>query len=66
MNKVDLLCDSINASRGLKSGEIGSLERHTDSSFNAVVEIGNNFGGYCVLATGDDKTLINFLLNLIK
>ena len=61
MDKVQLLCDAINEKRGKQLNDIGSLFHLKDMATNAVAQVGNKDGGYYIIATGEDKGLINYL-----
>lgn len=61
MDKVQSACDAINEKRGKLLNDIGSLFHLKDMATNAVAQVGNKDGGYYILATGDDKSLVNYL-----
>lgn len=61
MNEVDKLCKRVNDKFGLRSRQIGSVERYTDMTTNSIVQIGNEYGGHIVLITGTDKQLVSYL-----
>lgn len=65
-NNVDKLCDAVNEKFNLKPRQIGSVERVSDMCTNSIVQIGNNYGGFIVLASGDDKTLCNYLKGILS
>lgn len=61
MDKVQSACDAINEKRGLETYQVGSLMHLSDMATNAVIQFANKSGGYYTLATGDDKSLVNYL-----
>jgi hypothetical protein len=61
INDIDLLCDLVNEKYNLKSREIGSIERYKDMYVLKIVQIGNNYGGFIDLKSGNEKELKEFL-----
>ena len=62
---VDKLCCLVNEKYNLKPNSIGSIEYHSDSTENSVVQICNQYRGIRQLICGDDKTLKKYLQNIL-
>lgn len=65
-NNVDKLCDMVNEKYNLIPNSIGSIEHHSDMTENSIVQICNKSRGVRQLICGDDKTLINYLHNILE
>ena len=66
MNKIDILCDRVNEKYNLRRHQVGSVERYQDMYETSVVQISNNFGGVRTLLSGDEKTLTEYLQNILE
>ena len=64
-NNVDKLCMLVNEKYNLKQNSIGSIEYHSDSTENSIVQICNQYRGTRQLICGDDKTLKKYLQNIL-
>lgn len=64
-NNVDKLCMLVNEKYNLKQNGIGSIEHHSDSTENSIVQICNQYRGTRQLICGDDKTLKKYLQNIL-
>lgn len=65
-NNVDKLCDMVNEKYNLIPNSIGSIEHYSDMTENSIVQICNKSRGVRQLICGDDKTLINYLHNILE
>ena len=65
-NNVDKLCDMVNEKYNLLANSVGSIEYHHDASENSIVQICNKYRGIRQLISGDDKTLIKYLRNILE
>ena len=66
MNGIDILCDRVNEKYNLRRHQVGSVERYQDMYETSVVQICNNFGGVRTLLSGDEKTLTEYLQNILE
>lgn len=66
LNNIDCLCDRINQSRGLSNRTIGSIEHYSSMTENLIVQVANDVGGFIPLASGTDKDLVTYLMNILK
>lgn len=66
MNKIDILCDRVNEKYNLRRHQVGSVERYQDMGETSVVQVSNNFGGVRTLLSGDEKTLTEYLQNILE
>ena len=66
MNGIDILCDRVNEKYNLRRHQVGSVERYQDMCETSVVQICNNFGGVRTLLSGDEKTLTEYLQNILE
>ena len=66
MNGIDILCDRVNEKYNLRRHQVGSMERYQDMYETSVVQICNNFGGVRTLLSGDEKTLTEYLQNILE
>ena len=62
---VDKLCEMVNEKYNLKQNSIGSIEYHSDSTENSVVQIVNKSRGVRQLIYGEDKVLIKYLQSIL-
>lgn len=62
---VDKLCEMVNEKYNLKPNSIGSIEYHSDSTENSVVQIVNKSRGVRQLIYGEDKVLIKYLQSIL-
>ena len=65
MNKIDILCDRVNEKYNLRRHQVGSVERYQDMCETSVIQVCNNFGGVRTLLSGDEKTLVEYLQNIL-
>ena len=65
MSKIDILCDRVNEKYNLRRHQVGSVERYQDMCEISVVQVCNQFGGVRTLMSGDEKTLIEYLQNIL-
>lgn len=63
---INELCKMINEKYGLKSGDIGSIEHYQDMCENSIVQIMNEHRGTRQLMYGTDKSLNQYLRNLLS
>lgn len=64
-NKVDKMCEIVNAKYGLLQNQRGSIEYHHDATENSIVQICNQYRGTRQLITGEDKVLLQYLQNIL-
>ena len=65
-NNIDKLCNMVNEKYNLLANSVGSIEYHHDASENSIVQICNKYRGIRQLISGDDKTLIKYLRNILE
>ena len=65
MNKIDILCNRVNEKYNLGRRQVGSVERYQDMCETSVVQVCNQFGGVRTLMSGDEKTLVEYLQNIL-
>ena len=65
MSKIDILCNRVNEKYNLRRHQVGSVERYQDMCETSVVQICNQFGGVRTLMSGDEKTLTEYLQNIL-
>ena len=63
---VDTLCDLVNSKYNLKPNQIGSIEWHSDTCENAIVQIMNQYRGIRQLITGPEPVLRQYLQNILE
>lgn len=64
-NNIDMMCEIVNEKYGLLPNQRGSIEYHHDASENSIVQIVNKSRGVRHLIHGDDKTLLQYLQNIL-
>ena len=65
-NNIDKLCNMVNEKYNLLANSVGSIEYHHDASENSIAQICNKNRGIRQLISGDDKTLIKYLRNILE
>ena len=63
---VDTLCDLVNSKYNLRPNQIGSIEWHSDTCENAIVQIMNQYRGVRQLITGPEPVLRQYLQNILE
>ena len=63
---VDTLCDLVNSKYNLKPNQIGSIEWHSDTCENSIVQIMNQYRGIRQLITGPEPVLRQYLQNILE
>ena len=63
---VDTLCDLVNSKYNLRPNQIGSIEWHSDTCENAIVQIMNQYRGVRQLITGSEPVLRQYLQNILE
>lgn len=63
---VDTLCDLVNSKYNLRPNQIGSIEWHSDTCENAIVQIMNQYRGIRQLITGPEPVLRQYLQNILE
>ena len=63
---VDTLCDLVNSKYNLRPNQIGSIEWHSDTCENAIVQIMNQYRGIRQLITGPEPVLRRYLQNILE
>ena len=63
---LDDLCDLVNEKYNLRPNEIGSIEWHSDTCENAIVQIMNQYRGIRQLITGPELVLRQYIQNILE
>ena len=65
MSKIDSLCDRVNEKYNLRRHQVGIVERYQYMCETSVIQVCNQFGGVRTLMSGDEKTLVEYLQNIL-